>query len=203
MVMVKPALAYLDVIAAVRAEVDVPVAAYHVSGEYAMIKAAAANGWIDGDAVALEHLTAIKRAGADVILTYLARELAESLRVSRRPTSELFERAAAGDPRRRELAGAGVPLGRRHAVLRRPGRGRRTSGTSRARATSTSCSPTARSSSATPTRRSSRPCSEAAADGTSYGAPTAREVQLAEAIVERVPSVREGAAGVAAAPRRR
>ena len=79
MVMVKPALAYLDVMAAVRAAVDVPVAAYHVSGEYAMIKAAAANGWIDGDAVALEHLTAIKRAGADIILTYLARELAESL----------------------------------------------------------------------------------------------------------------------------
>ena len=78
-VMVKPALAYLDVIAAVRAEVDVPVAAYHVSGEYAMIKAAAANGWIDGAAVALEHVTAIKRAGADIILTYLARELAESL----------------------------------------------------------------------------------------------------------------------------
>ena len=78
-VMVKPALAYLDVIARVRAEVDVPVAAYHVSGEYAMIKAADANGWIDGAAVALEHITAIKRAGADVILTYLARELAESL----------------------------------------------------------------------------------------------------------------------------
>ena len=73
MVMVKPALAYLDVIAAVRAQVEVPVAAYHVSGEYSMIKAAAANGWIDGAAVALEHLTAIKRAGADVILTYLAR----------------------------------------------------------------------------------------------------------------------------------
>ena len=79
MVMVKPALAYLDVIAAVRAATDVPVAAYHVSGEYAMIKAAAANGWIDGPAVALEHLSAVKRAGADVILTYLARELAESL----------------------------------------------------------------------------------------------------------------------------
>ena len=79
MVMVKPALAYLDVLAAVRAAVDVPVAAYHVSGEYSMIKAAAANGWIDGDAVAIEHITAIKRAGADVILTYLARELAETL----------------------------------------------------------------------------------------------------------------------------
>ena len=77
MVMVKPALAYLDIIAAVRAACDVPVAAYHVSGEYAMIKAAAANGWIDGDAVALEHLVAIKRAGADLILTYFARDLAE------------------------------------------------------------------------------------------------------------------------------
>ncbi|NDE80966.1 MAG: porphobilinogen synthase [Actinobacteria bacterium] len=80
MVMVKPALAYLDVIAAVRSMVDVPVAAYHVSGEYSMIKAAAANGWIDHDVVATEHLTAIKRAGADIILTYLARWFAESAR---------------------------------------------------------------------------------------------------------------------------
>ena len=78
MVMVKPALSYLDVIAAVRARVDVPVAAYHVSGEYAMIKAAAANGWIDHDAVALEQLTAIKRAGAQFILTYFARWFAET-----------------------------------------------------------------------------------------------------------------------------
>ena len=77
MVMVKPALAYLDVIAAARQRTEVPIAAYHVSGEYAMIRAAAANGWIDGDMVALEHLTAIKRAGADVILTYLARWFAE------------------------------------------------------------------------------------------------------------------------------
>jgi porphobilinogen synthase len=79
MVMVKPALAYLDVVAAVRAAVDVPVAAYHVSGEYAMIKAAAERGWIDGPAIAYEHVSAVKRAGADVILTYLARELAETL----------------------------------------------------------------------------------------------------------------------------
>ncbi len=79
MVMVKPALAYLDVIAEVRRRVDLPVAAYHVSGEYSMIKAAAAQGWIDGPAVALEHTMAIKRAGADVILTYLAGELAEVL----------------------------------------------------------------------------------------------------------------------------
>ena len=79
MVMVKPALAYLDVIAEVRASVDVPVAAYHVSGEYAMIKAAAERGWIDGTAIGLEHLTAIKRAGADIILTYLAGEVADLL----------------------------------------------------------------------------------------------------------------------------
>jgi porphobilinogen synthase len=78
-VMVKPALAYLDVIAAVRERVHLPVAAYHVSGEYAMVKAAAANGWIDHDAVAYEHLTAIKRAGADVILTYFTRWFAEEM----------------------------------------------------------------------------------------------------------------------------
>ncbi len=79
MVMVKPALAYLDIVSAVRAATNLPLAAYHVSGEYSMIKAAAANGWIDHDVVALEHLTAIKRAGADVILTYLARWFAETI----------------------------------------------------------------------------------------------------------------------------
>jgi len=79
-VMVKPALAYLDVIADVRAAVDVPVAAYQVSGEYSMLKAAAERGWIDHDAVALEHLTAIKRAGADIILTYLAADIADLIR---------------------------------------------------------------------------------------------------------------------------
>ena len=78
-VMVKPALAYLDIIAKVREATTLPLAAYHVSGEYSMIKAAAANGWIDHDAVALEHLTAIRRAGADMILTYLARWFAESV----------------------------------------------------------------------------------------------------------------------------
>ena len=76
-VMIKPALSYLDVIAAVRARVDVPIAAYHVSGEYAMVKAASANGWIDHDTVALEQLTAVKRAGADIVLTYFARWFAE------------------------------------------------------------------------------------------------------------------------------
>ena len=79
MVMVKPAVTYLDVIAAVRAATNVPLAAYHVSGEYSMIRAAADNGWIDGPAVALEQLTAVKRAGADMILTYFASDLAEVL----------------------------------------------------------------------------------------------------------------------------
>jgi porphobilinogen synthase len=79
MVMVKPALPYLDIVRALRDSFDVPVAAYHVSGEYAMLKAAAQNGWLDGDAAALEVLTSIKRAGADFVLTYFARELAERL----------------------------------------------------------------------------------------------------------------------------
>jgi len=79
MVMVKPALPYLDVIRAVREVVDVPVAAYNVSGEYAMIRAAAANGWIDGDAAMLESLTCIRRAGADLILTYFAKDAARLL----------------------------------------------------------------------------------------------------------------------------
>jgi porphobilinogen synthase len=77
---VKPALTYLDIIAEVRQAVHVPVAAYHVSGEYAMVKAAAERGWVDGQAVALEQLGAIKRAGADMVLTYFAGEVAELLR---------------------------------------------------------------------------------------------------------------------------
>ena len=79
LVMVKPALAYLDVVRAVREAVDVPVAAYNISGEYAMVEAAAANGWIDRDAAILETLTSIRRAGADVILTYWAAEVAARL----------------------------------------------------------------------------------------------------------------------------
>lgn len=78
-VMVKPALAYLDVIKSIRDIFSQPIAAYHVSGEYSMLKAAAQNAWIDGDMVALEHLTSIKRAGADLILTYLAKEVASRL----------------------------------------------------------------------------------------------------------------------------
>ena len=79
MVMVKPAVTYLDVIQRVRQEVQVPLGAYHVSGEYAMIKAAGAAGWLDAEAAAIEQLTAVKRAGADFILTYFAKEAAERL----------------------------------------------------------------------------------------------------------------------------
>ena len=79
MVMVKPALAYLDVLYAVARSAPVPVAAYHVSGEYAMVKAAADRGWVDGDAVLMEHLLAIKRAGADAVLSYGAVEAARLL----------------------------------------------------------------------------------------------------------------------------
>lgn len=80
-VMVKPALSYLDVITRVRSEFQIPVAAYNVSGEYAMIKAAAENGWIDEKRVALEVLTSIKRAGADMILTYFAKSAVEWISV--------------------------------------------------------------------------------------------------------------------------
>ncbi len=79
MVMVKPALAYLDIIATLRNEFSAPLAAYHVSGEYAMVQAGAQLGWIDGDAVAMEHMLAIKRAGADIVITYFARRVAELL----------------------------------------------------------------------------------------------------------------------------
>ncbi len=79
-VMVKPALAYLDVLARARQRFDAPLAAYNVSGEYAMVKAAAAQGWLDGQRVTLEILTAIKRAGADIIITYHAKEAARWLR---------------------------------------------------------------------------------------------------------------------------
>jgi porphobilinogen synthase len=79
-VMVKPALAYLDIIAKIKAETDLPVAAYNVSGEYAMIKAAAQRGWIDENAIVLETLTSMKRAGADIILTYFAKQVAQLLK---------------------------------------------------------------------------------------------------------------------------
>ncbi len=79
-IMIKPAVTYLDVIARVKAEFGVPTAAYHVSGEYAMLKAAARNGWLDEPRAMMETLTAIRRAGADIIITYYAREAARALR---------------------------------------------------------------------------------------------------------------------------
>ena len=80
LVMVKPAMSYLDVLADVAASVDVPVAAYQVSGEYAMVEAAAANGWIDRDRAIVETVTSIRRAGAQIVLTYWAVELAQRIR---------------------------------------------------------------------------------------------------------------------------
>ena len=80
MIMVKPALPYLDVIRRAKEEFDLPLAAYNVSGEYAMIKAAAKMGWLDGERAMMEALTSIKRAGADVIITYFAPEAARLLR---------------------------------------------------------------------------------------------------------------------------
>ena len=79
-IMVKPALAYLDVVRAVREAIDRPVAVYNVSGEYAMVKAAAANGWIEEKRIVLETLLGMKRAGADIIITYHAMDVAKWLR---------------------------------------------------------------------------------------------------------------------------
>jgi porphobilinogen synthase len=76
MLMVKPATPYLDVVRRIKEETAAPLAAYHVSGEYSMLKAAAANGWIDERAAVLETLTGIRRAGADVVITYYAKEAA-------------------------------------------------------------------------------------------------------------------------------
>jgi porphobilinogen synthase len=80
MIMVKPALSYLDVIRAAREHFDLPVAAYNVSGEYAMVKAAAAAGYLDERATVLESLTSIRRAGADIVITYHAKDAARWLR---------------------------------------------------------------------------------------------------------------------------
>ncbi len=87
-VMVKPALAFLDIIHRVKERFGVPVAAYNVSGEYSMLKAAAQNGWIDEERAMLEMLVAMKRAGADIILTYFAKEAAKRLDVSGAGTND-------------------------------------------------------------------------------------------------------------------
>jgi len=92
-VIVKPALTYLDVVSKVKARFSQPTAAYHVSGEYAMLKAAAANGWIDEPRAMMETLTAIRRAGADIIITYYAREAARALRSERSNQSDREQRS--------------------------------------------------------------------------------------------------------------
>ena len=170
------------------------VAAYHVSGEYSMIKAAAERGWIDGDAVALEHLTAIKRAGADVILTYLAREAAEGLLGPLTTNEELFERAqrvipgGVNSPVRAFKSVGGTP----YFVARAEGahvwdvEGRRY--IDLVQSYGAIIAGHAHPAIVEAVQR-------AAVDGTSYGAPTEREVLLAEAIT------RAGAVGGARAPR--
>ncbi len=132
-VMVKPAVPYLDVLARVKDTFGYPTAAYHVSGEYAMLKAAGRNGWIDEPRAMLETLTGIRRAGADIIITYYAREAARALPGRRcgPPTIPTALRArAANPPRRRRQPGPRLQVGRRIAALhraraRRPARGRR------------------------------------------------------------------------------
>ena len=111
MLMVKPALPYLDVLAKVRAEVNLPLAAYNVSGEYAMLKAAAQNGWIDHDRAMLESLTSIRRAGADLILTYFAKEAAQLLArpEGARTLSEFPARSTADPTRPRPRAASTLP----------------------------------------------------------------------------------------------
>ena len=134
-VMVKPALTYLDVIARVKQRFGQPTAAYHVSGEYAMLKAAAANGWIDEPRAMMETLTAIRRAGADIIITYYARDAARTrlIAAASRPLHSMKKpvrsktalRPRAPDPAwRRRQSGPRVPGGRRRAALHPPRVGR-------------------------------------------------------------------------------
>ena len=196
-IMVKPALAYLDVIAAARAAVDLPLAAYHVSGEYAMVKAAAERGWIDGDAVALEHLT-VDQAGRCRHHPHLLRQ---GPRHGDRPDERGQQRravrpGAAGHPRRGEQPGPGL----RQRRAARPYFVARAEGAHVWDAEGPARIDLVQSYGAIIAGHAHPAIVEAiqraAVDGTSYGAPTAREVLLAEAICERVPSVRDGAPGV-------
>ena len=84
MIIVKPALAYLDLIAKIKRECNVPIAAYSVSGEYSMVKAAAQNGWIDEKGIVMEKIYAMKRAGASIIITYYAKDIAKWIREERK-----------------------------------------------------------------------------------------------------------------------
>ena len=190
MVMVKPAMTSLDVLADVRQSVDVPLAAYHVSGEYSMVQAAAAAGWIDGPAVASEQLITLKRAGADFILTYFAAEMANSsvadtVSLPRRTRNGSHTRPA-GHSRWRRLTGPLVRLRRGDALHGRAG----------ARALCRRCRgdavhrprPVLWRGAARP-RAPGGPAAitRAAGLGTTFGTPTPGEVLLAEAICDRVP----------------
>ena len=185
--MVKPALAYLDVIRAVRERFDCPVAAYNVSGEYAMVKAAAAAGHLDEKAAALESLVAIKRAGADLVFTYWAKDLARWL-VSRR-VRPLYDRAQRLIP-----GGVNSPVRAMRAVgLDEPLFMRRGDGAvHRGRQRQPVCRLGDVLGAAA--LRSRRPetlaaVAEALQRGTTFGAPTEGEVELAAEIVDAVPSV--------------
>jgi porphobilinogen synthase len=115
-VMVKPALAYLDIIRQTREAVAVPVAAYNVSGEYAMVKAAAKMGWMDEKRLALEIVTAIKRAGADLVLTYWAKDLARWLETAPIPVPAPPKESPPPKP----LAGVTASLPKRKTKRRGP-----------------------------------------------------------------------------------
>ncbi len=204
-VMVKPALAYLDVIREARERFDAPIAAYNVSGEYAMVKAAAANGWIDERRIVLEILTGIVRAGADFVLTYHAKDAARWLRrtdglaLSRRPRQgQLGTRTRPRSSAARSAADAGrrvsSPVRSFASVGGEPffvasGRGARACATPTAAPTSTTSCPTGRTSSATLPAFVQRALARAARRGTSFGAPTELEVRLAERVTRMVPSI--------------
>ncbi len=138
-VMVKPALPYLDVIRAVAETSDRPVAAYNVSGEYAMVKAAAARGWVDEDRMMREILTSIRRAGADVILTYHAKDFARQAGMTR--LRGAVRAGEGGHPRRRVEPGAGLQGGGRHRRSSSRGPRARASGTRTGGPTSTTWAP--------------------------------------------------------------
>ena len=187
--MVKPALPYLDVIRAVRERFDCPVAAYNVSGEYAMVKAAAAAGHLDERAAALEALTAIKRAGADVVVTYWAKDARARGSEARSPSSGA--RATAADPRRRQLAGARDAGGRarRAALHARAARAPYIEDVDGNRYVDWVHVLGAARSSATPIPRRSRRSPRRPRAGRRSARRPRREVELAAEIVDAVPSV--------------
>ena len=189
-VMVKPALPYLDVITRVKERFQYPTAAYQVSGEYAMLKAAARNGWIDERRAMLESLTAIHRAGADIIITYARRSRASaSLDCSVQTTgsSRLFARALELLPWWCRQPGARLQVGRRLAALHKRAYGsppgRRRQRVHRLRDVVGTADPF------TYAARADQSAGGSGADGTSYGAPSPLELQLADRVRRLMPSL--------------